>query len=327
MKETSDIKEEIIILVNLGGPSSLDQVESFLTSLLSDPNVIQLPKFLRFFWENFLVKRIVKKRLPESKKLYQEIGGKSPIVELTKIQAKLLEKEVKQPVFLVMKHSLPNLNDFEQLLKKRNLKKEIKKVTVLPLYPQYSTTTTKSSFEELEKFFSKFNPKPKLKFIKSYCTEEKYIQAWTQRINDKLKRIEERKAKENSIQILFSAHGIPERYVKKGDVYLKEVQATVKAISANFSKYKSRLAFQSKFGPGKWLEPSVEKVILELKNTTTEILVVPVSFVSDHIETIHEIGIGFKKFARENNLNLHLTPGLNHSALFIQCLTNLIKKV
>lgn len=304
----------IVILCNLGGPRNLAEVKPFLFDLLSDPNVIRLPFFLKPF-QKFLAKRIVAKRLPFSEQLYKDIGGKSPLVELTRIQASLLEKKINLPTFIFMSCGKPAEKELKEKLMGLNFEHAI----ILPLYPQYSTTTTKSSFEKMQKFFQQNFAQIKLTFINNFATHPKFVAAWTERIDSKLKH-------NLDVLLLFSAHGIPQRYVDSGDPYYEQVKSSVEAIMQNFEGYKYKLCFQSKFGPGKWLEPATDKLIESLE-ANSKVLIIPISFVSDHVETIHEIGIEFKHLAESKNIKLERTPGLNASELFIECLAENIKAV
>lgn len=307
----------IIILCNLGGPNSLDEVEPFLLDLLGDPNVIRLPFFLRFF-QKTLAKIIVKRRLPFSQKLYSEIGGKSPLVALTQIQAKLLEKKSGLKTFITMNCGTPGIDELKQKLD--NIHRPFDEAIIVPLFPQYSTTTTKTSFEKVTELFRSRFPAVKLSFVKSYPSHPKFIAAWAGRIQQRLNRFN------FPVEIIFSAHGIPENYVKEGDPYLQEVQASVKAIMEYFPGQTYKLCFQSKFGRGKWLEPSTIKVI-EALPAGSHALIVPISFTSDHVETLHEIGIEFHELAQKRGVKLYRTPGLNHAALFIECLNDLVQEI
>ncbi|MDX1919881.1 MAG: ferrochelatase [Candidatus Caenarcaniphilales bacterium] len=303
-----------IILTNLGGPRSIDEVKEFLLDLLGDPNVIQLPFFLKPF-QKLLAQVIVSRRLPTSVKLYQEIGGKSPLVEITQIQAMRLEKRLGLKIFIFMNCGKPSSTELMQELNACGTK--FNHFIVLPLFPQYSTTTTKTSFEKITEFLSKTFPEAKTHFVRSYPDHPKFVQAWTERIQRKIQHVQK------PFKLIFSAHGIPESYVKKGDPYFEETKQSVEAIMSNFPGQDYVLAFQSRFGKGKWLEPSTIQVVEELGQGSRAVIV-PISFVSDHVETIHEIGIEITHLAEERGGKLYRVPGLNNSSLFIDCLEDLI---
>ena len=301
----------IIILCNLGGPQNMAEIKPFLLDLLGDPNVIRLPFFLKPF-QKFLANRIVAKRLPFSQKLYKEIGGKSPLVQITQIQANLLKQKTNLPTFIFMSCGQPNEKELKQQLQNLTFDRAI----ILPLYPQYSTTTTKTSFERLNQFFKNNFEQTKLTFINNFAQHPKFVSAWTERIEQKLKYLQDP-------LLLFSAHGIPQSYIDSGDPYYEQVKASVEAIMQNFPNYKYKLSFQSKFGPSKWLEPATDKLI-EALEPNSQVLIIPISFVSDHVETIHEIGIELKKIAQSKQIRLERTAGLNASGLFIDCLADLV---
>jgi ferrochelatase len=307
-------KNTIIVLCNLGGPRSLDEVKQFLLDLLGDPNVIRLPFLLKPF-QKLLAKLIVKRRLPYSKKLYEQIGGKSPLVVLTQKQAELLEKMTGLKTFILMACGKPGTDELHTELKQ--LSSPIEQAIILPLFPQYSTTTSKSSLEQASKFFQTYYPQTKLKLINSFPTQPKFIAAWVERIERKLKRIN------GEVKLLFSAHGVPKSYIDSGDPYLKELEQCVSEIMKFFPERKHQLCFQSKFGKGKWIEPSSEQAI-EALPAGSNILMIPISFVSDHVETMQEIGIAFKEFAQSKGIKLYRTPGLNSSGLFIESLAELV---
>jgi len=309
-------KKSIVILCNLGGPNDLDEVEEFLLGLLGDPHVIQLPALLKPF-QRMLARLIVRKRLPFSQKLYIEIGGSSPINKITSLQAQALSQNISLPVFPLMRHSRPR--EAELLAQIRDL--DFDKVVILPLYPQYSTTTTESSFAQVKKFFAEHFPDRQLEmhFINDFPEQELFIEAWLQRIKNRLKHCNP------EVRLIFSAHGIPQKYVDKGDPYLKQLKMTFNALMRELLDYKGTLTFQSKFGPGKWLEPSTEEFVCNLPEGS-EVLIVPISFVSDHVETIHEIGIELKKEAARYNIKVHRVPGLNTSAKFIESLATLVRE-
>jgi ferrochelatase len=308
--------ERIVVLNNLGGPRSIDEVELFLYDLLSDPNVIQIPKFISFI-QKPLARFIAKRRAVKSQKLYSEIGGKSPLVKITHQQATLLEETINSPVLYFMNCGKPNTEDLKASLKD-NLD-NLKEIIFIPLFPQYSTTTSKTSIEKMEKLCQELSIKDKLKVVKDFPTNSFFIQAWVERIEMKLKHTQ------GNATILFSAHGIPQRYVDHGDPYLEQLKLSVEAIMNKLNQeIPYKLCFQSKFGPEKWLTPSVETVLDSLPKGG-EVVVVPISFVCDHLETTQELGREIREHANQLGLKYHLVPGLNCSKLFIQCLADLVQ--
>lgn len=304
-----------ILLVNLGGAGNIDDVEGFLLSLLSDPYVIRLPLLMKPA-QKLLAKRIVRKYLPKSQKLYREIGGGSPIIKISNILADKLGKQINKPVYAVMRHGKNNIYDCLEELKQL----QPNKIIVLPLFPQYSTTTTLSSFTEIQKVCKKELPDSQLQFIHSYAEHKSFIKTWVYILERRLRH----EANSQDIEFIFSAHGIPKDYIRKyNDPYLEECQASVKAIMASFPDNEYKLTFQSKFGKGEWLTPSTKDYIKNLENNK-KILVIPISFVSEHIETIHEIGIQFKEITDSKNIKLLRVPTPNTLPIFINALEDIL---
>lgn len=307
----------VVLLTNLGGAGSVQDVEEFLLSLLSDPYVIRLPLLMRPA-QGLLAKRIVSKYLPKSQKLYKEIGGGSPIIKISNILAQKLSKQINKPVFAVMRHGKNNIYDCLEELKEL----QPEKIIVLPLFPQYSTTTTLSSFKQLEDVCQKHLPESQLQFIHSYADHKSFIKTWVYILERRLRHEDN----PQDIEFIFSAHGIPVDYIKKyGDPYLEECQASVQSIMKHFPDNKYQLTFQSKFGKGEWLKPATKDYIKGLAETNKKrILVIPISFVSEHIETIHEIGIQFREITDSLGIDLLRVPTPNTLPIFINALEDIL---
>lgn len=309
-----------VVLMNLGGPDSLDTVQPFLQNLFSDPDIFKIPliqKPLAIF--------ISKKRAPKVIEEYKLIGGKSPIGYWTEIQKKMLELRLNEKqnlfkVFVAMRYWKPFIPDVIQVIEKQNFEK----IFLLPLYPQYSISTTGSSINEWNRQFK--GPKDKLVIINHYYQNEKYIDAINERINQSLNQFNGDK---KDVHFLFSAHGVPVSYIKKGDPYQKQIEETVQLVMArrNFSNSYS-LAYQSKVGPMKWLEPSTISEIEKLINEVSKnLLVIPIAFVSDHIETLYELDTEYRKVAEKSGAKKYVVmQGLNNSKLFIEALAEEIWK-
>lgn len=311
-----------VILLNLGGPDSLEAVEPFLYNLFQDPDIFKIPIGQKFF-----AKLISHFRAPKVIEEYKLIGGKSPIGEWTEIQKTKLERKLKESnlnvdVYVAMRYWKPFTEEVVKKIKNENYLK----IILLPLYPHYSITTTGSSFNEWNRHYK--GEKEKLIFIRNYHLNEKYISSLNQRIDETiLKFPEEERSK---IHLIFSAHGTPVSLVKNGDPYSHQIKETMEAIMKmrNFS-HPYHLCFQSKVGPMKWLEPATDKMIEELANEGVEnLLVVPISFVSDHIETLFELDIEYRHVAQENGIkNYFVMQGLNDSDLFVDALKDEVLKV
>jgi ferrochelatase len=310
-----------VVLLNLGGPDSLDSVQPFLENLFSDPDIFKIPLI-----QKQLAKWIAKKRAPKVIEEYKLIGGKSPIGYWTELQRKMLEEKLNASgeefkVYIAMRYWKPFTAEVIDEINKENFEK----IILLPLYPQFSISTTGSSFNEWNRLYK--NDVSKLIFIESYYKNEKYLQAINERIDETLKNFKNVDPKH--VYFLFSAHGVPESYIKKGDPYQRQIEETVNLIMArrNFSNEFS-LAYQSKVGPMKWLEPStefeIERLIHEGKKN---LLVIPIAFVSDHIETLYELDIEYRHVAERAGVeNYFVMKGLNNSQLFIEALTEEIWK-
>jgi protoporphyrin/coproporphyrin ferrochelatase len=313
-----------IVLLNLGGPDSLDAVEPFLYNLFCDPEIINFP--LSFLFRKRLAKLISSKRAPKIQEQYKKIGGKSPILELTNHQAELLETELKKSIECKVYIAMRYWHPFTSEVLERIEKDKIDKALLLPLYPQFSKSTTGSSIIEWNNLLK---ARPSLKdlkveIIESYYDNDLYIKSVLERINQGLDRFPENKR--SDVYILFSAHGTPVKLVKEGDPYSIHIQKTVDAVlKAGQFVQKSSLAFQSKVGPQKWLTPSTPDVIEDLASKgIKDILIVPIAFVSDHLETLFELGIEYRHLAMDKGFEQYeVTEGLNDSKTFISALAKL----
>jgi ferrochelatase len=306
-----------VLLLQMGGPDSLEAVEPFLFNLFSDRDIIRLgPAFL----QPFLARRISRKRAPKAELQYEKIGGKSPIRELTEAQARALEEKLGKDYrcFAAMRYWRPSTIEALAAVKREG----ISRVVALPLYPHYSRATSGSSVNELKRVLGESGAKFQLSYVDSFFDNPLYIRALSERIEEGLGRFSDR----NSTFILFSAHSLPKSFIDAGDPYLFQVEETVRLLMEHFPGMESRLAFQSRSGPVKWLEPETSGVIRELaSNGCGNLLVVPVSFVSDHIETLYEIDMEYGELARSLGIvNFHRAPALDASSSFIDCLAQLV---
>ena len=248
--------KKAVILFNLGGPDKLENVEPFLFNLFNDPAILGVPSIFRYP----LAKLISKRRTPIAKNIYREIGNKSPILELTKDQAKSLESSLSKKgdykCFVVMRCWHPRAEDIIKKVKEYNPDE----VILLPLYPQYSAATSGSSIKEWNDLCKKENYKVKTKTICCYPTENNFIEAHVNLIKKTLKTLEN-----NNFKLLFSAHGIPEIKIKKGDPYQWQVEQTVEGIISKLSNENLDyiISYQSRVGPLKWTGPSTDEVIIK----------------------------------------------------------------
>ena len=307
-----------VVLLNLGGPDSLDAIEPFLRNLFSDCDIFKIPVGQKLF-----AKMIAKARAPKVTERYKKIGGKSPINEWTDIQAKNLKNALQKEsrdieVHVGMRYWRPAIKDVAGRLSE----KDADKIVLLPLYPQYSITTTGSSFREWQRAYS--GPPARLVYIDHYYENEKYIAAINQRIDEAILRFPE--PAKDDIQIVFSAHGTPQRLVNQGDPYSSQIKKTIESVMAKRSfDYPHHLCFQSKVGPLQWLKPSTHETLTSLATKhKKQILMVPISFVSDHIETLFELEIEYRDVAVNAGIeNYVVMKGLNDSDLFISALKDI----
>jgi ferrochelatase len=311
-----------VLLLNLGGPENLDAVKPFLYRLFVDPEIIRV----RFAPLRRLIAWFISEtRAGKSKRLYAEIGGGSPIRDITDRQSSALEALLKKEkrditVHTAFQCSPPFIEDVMTQLSRKG----VERVLALPLYPQYSFTTTKGALDRVTAEVYR-HKKMEGFAVRSYPTHPLFARAHAELIREEARQFTD--PHDARIHLLFSAHSIPEKLVtKEGDPYRNEVEASVAAIvqAANW-KGGFSLSWQSKLGPVKWLSPGTADVIAELgKKKVSQLLIVPVAFVSDHIETLQEIDILFKEDARKAGIReFRRTPGLNDHPTFIQCLADL----
>jgi ferrochelatase len=312
------MNKTVVVLFNLGGPDSLDAVQPFLENLFNDPDIFKLP------FQKSVARYISKKRAPKVQKEYQLIGGKSPINDWTEkqrlmLESKLLNTGKNADVFIAMRYWKPLTEKIVSRVEKNNYEKLI----LLPLYPHFSVSTTGSSFNEWKRFYK--GDESKIIYIKSYQTHPLYLKAINERIDESLFRFNENIRKD--VQFVFSAHGTPVSYVKKGDPYSHHIKETIDGVMKlrNFS-HQHHICYQSKVGPAKWLEPGTDKMIEELSaKGKKHLLIIPISFVSDHVETSFELDIEYRHVADKVGIeNYIVMKGLNDSQLFVDALYDLV---
>lgn len=298
-----------VVLLNMGGPDSLDAIRPFLFNLFSDPYIADFG-----LMQKPIAWLISSLRSGKVKKAYEKIGGKSPLKEITIAQAEALEKALKEKFKVLpgMRYWHPFVEEALEIFEKE----KIENIIAFSLYPQFCTATTKSVIEKFKEVAKgKFN----FKIVDSWFDHPLFIDAWIENIEKSLSI-----AGDNAF-VLFSAHGIPLSLHKSGDPYVEQVEGTVKAIVDKMKLEKWAICYQSRTGPVKWVEPSTEKMIESLaKKKVKKALIVPVSFVSDHIETLYEIDIVYKNQAKALGLELYRVNSLNTSPRFIEALKTIV---
>ena len=307
-----------VILFNLGGPDKLESVEPFLFNLFNDPAIISIPSIVRYPLAKFISKR----RAPIAKNIYKEIGNKSPILELTQAQAKSLENSLSKKgdykCFVIMRCWHPRAVDVIKEVKKYNPDE----IILLPLYPQYSASTSGSSIKEWNDLCNKENYKIKTKTICCYPTESNFLLSHVELIKKTIKNLENK-----NFKLLFSAHGLPENKIKKGDPYQWQIEQTVGGIMSKLTKENLDhiISYQSRVGLLKWIGPSTNDVIIKYSKEKKGIVIVPVAFVSEHSETLVELDIEYKKLAEKNGCSFYKrVPALGIEENFIKGLTALV---
>ncbi len=307
-----------VILFNLGGPDKLESVEPFLFNLFNDPAIISIPSIIRYPLAKFISKR----RAPIAKNIYREIGNKSPILELTQNQAKSLEnsllKKGNYKCFVIMRCWHPRAEKVIKEVKEYNPDE----IILLPLYPQYSASTSGSSIKEWNDLCKRENYKVKTKTVCCYPTENNFLASHAELIKKTIKNLENK-----DFKILFSAHGLPEIKIKKGDPYQWQVEQTVEGIMLKLANENLDhiISYQSRVGPLKWIGPSTDEIIIKYSREKKGIVIVPVAFVSEHSETLVELDIEYKKLAEKNGCSFYKrVPALGIEENFIKGLTELV---
>ena len=313
--------KKAVILFNLGGPDKIENVEPFLFNLFNDPAILNLPTILRYP----LAKLISNRRAPVAKKIYEELGGSSPILKLTKEQSEALETKLNQTetdseykCFIVMRCWNPRADDVIKDVQLFNPEE----IILMPLYPQYSAATSGSSIKEWKNVCKKNNYHVKTSTICCYPTDQNFINAHTKEIIKKIKDLK-------NFKLIFSAHGLPEKNIKKGDPYQWQVEQSVKKIveNLNIENLDWILSYQSRVGPLKWIGPSTEDIIVENSKLGKHIVLVPIAFVSEHSETLVELDIEYKEIADSNGCkNYTRVPALGINEDFIKAMSELIIK-
>ncbi len=317
-----------ILLMNLGGPERIKDVGPFLYNLFSDPEIIRLPipllqKPLAWFISTL--------RSSKSKKAYEAIGGGSPLRRITEQQARELQSELRGKGFDATSYvAMRYWHPFTESAVEDMKADEITEVVVLPLYPHFSISTSGSSFRELRRLreSDKEFQQMSIRCIRSWFDNPGYIQAMAELIEKEVAAC----ASPEKAHICFTAHGVPKSYVEEaGDPYRNEIQDCSLLIidkiesSLGFSNSYT-LSYQSRVGPEEWLQPYTENVLEELgKQGVKELIIVPISFVSEHIETLQEIDIEYREIAINNGIqNFRRVPALDTNPLFIRGLADLV---
>ena len=315
-----------VLLLNLGGPEQLEDVRPFLFNLFADPEIIRLP----FPWlQKPLAWLISTSRASKSQENYKEIGGGSPLRRITEEQGTALKEYLQKlgrdvKIYIGMRYWYPFTEEAVAQIKQDG----IEELVILPLYPQFSISTSGSSFRLLDKLWQDDPALQKIDYtlIPSWYNSPGYVQAMADLIVQTLDKL----PNPDGGHIFFSAHGVPVSYVEEaGDPYQKEMEHCVDLIMQAVNRPNDfTLAYQSRVGPVEWLQPYTEDAIEELaEKGIDDLVVVPISFVSEHIETLQEIDIEYRELAEESGIKgFHRVPALNTYPVFIEDMGNMVVK-
>lgn len=304
--------KKAILLLNMGGPNHLGEVKTFLTNMFNDQRIISAPQPIR----SLIAWLITSRRTREATRNYASLGGKSPIVEHTRRLVQTLQKEVDADVRYVMRYTPPFTHEVLEELK------DYDELYALPLYPHYSSTTTLSSYDALFKEAERLGIRNKIKTIDRYYKDENYIASIIERIVEAL-------GEDNpeDFELIFSAHGLPQKIIDKGDLYQKHIRSNVyyarKALNdAGIHFHKTHLAYQSRLGPMEWIRPYLEDKLKSLQKK--KVIIYPIAFTVDNSETEFELEVEYREKAEHMGFESYrIAKAPNDHPRFIETLRNL----
>jgi ferrochelatase len=307
-----------VVVFNLGGPDSPEAVRPFLFNLFNDPRIIGLPGPLRW-----LVARLISnRRAPIAREIYDRIGGRSPILPETEAQARALEAELgpDAKVFIAMRYWHPRAAETARAVKAWGADE----VVLLPLYPQFSTTTSESSLVEWDQAARAVGLTVPTHRVCCFPVEPGLIDAQSDIVAQGLGLVPENL----SARVLFSAHGLPEKVIKSGDPYQSQVERTAAAVVARLARpdLDWRVTYQSRVGPLKWIGPATDEEIVQAGAEGKALVVVPIAFVSEHSETLVELDIEYRHLAHESGVPAYIrAPAVGTAARFVAGLADLVR--
>jgi len=303
------MKKQALLLLNMGGPNNIEEVELFLRNMFADEHILTMNPYLR----KLIAYIIISKRLEDVKENYRLLGGKSPLPELTNALIKKLKSNIEMPVYSAMRYVPP----FADKALYQCQKDGVKELILFPMYPQYSTTTTLSSVEDIEKRCEEMGYMPKITVIDPYYDDLDYIEASVEKI---LEAMPGKETKE--YDLLLSAHGLPLSIIKNGDPYQNQIEGNASAIKTYLALkgiefHEIKLVYQSKVGSSAWLEPNLADV---LRNPThRKVIIYPLAFTLDNSETVFELDIEHREIAEKLKYEDYVvTECMNDSDKFVQ---------
>lgn len=282
-------KEDIIVLLNMGGPNNLNEVDVFLKNMFNDKYILSIPQPIRSL-VGFMIR---KSRLKEATQNYKEIGGVSPIVGNTKRLIRRLQLQTGVDCTYIMRYTPPFSTDQAKKLS------EYKNIYLIPLYPHYSQTTTKSSLEDIEEKLEKMGILNRVKKITEFYNNSLLNQVVIERIKEQIPN-----NNPQDYTLIFSAHGLPKKIIDNGDLYKSHIEKNVQILKQMLKEqnlnFKSvELAYQSRLGPMEWIRPYLEDKLEEVVKSNKKVIIYPIAFLIDNSETIGELGIEYKEVAQE----------------------------
>lgn len=311
-------KQEAYVLANYGGPRNLEEVGNFLRAILTDPDVVQtsIPGPI----QRWLFSRIAKKKTPSSQKAYEKIGGSSPIAPLTDELASSLHKLMGQPVLPFHRYLEPSHSSFCASLEEI----DANEIIVFPLFPQFSYASTGSCARWFSKHLSR-KTRSKLRWLKSYPSHPAFIEALGKSIQSFLLQ---KKLGENDCSFIYLSHGLPEKFVSKGDPYRDECEQTVSQLKKLFPGVPSQMGYQCKPGPGDWLKPYARDLCSnysEWGEGRKNLIFIPLTFTTDSLETLGTIDFDLLPLVPEG-VCAHRLPALNTQESWVQAIPKILSK-
>lgn len=309
-----------LILLNMGGPDSLEGVRPFLSNLFSDRELIRLPGGA--FLQGPFARVMARLRAPKTRCAYRAIGGASPLLHWTECQARgigrLLGEEWQTAV--IMRYWKPRAAEVLTRLQNEG----IQRAMVLPMYPHFTAATSGSSINDFCRHAVRFCPDLDYRLIHEWFDWPPYLDALAHLVREGVQRFE--KERRRHVVLLFSAHALPEKLILEGDPYLDQVRLTMRGVLERLPECRARLAFQSRSGPVRWIGPTVTETLDALgREGCREVLMVPVSFVSDHVETLHEIDQEYRAYAlRRGFQRFERVAAFNEDSGFLRAMAALV---
>ena len=323
MNKEEEMNKKIgVLLLNMGGPEKQEDVRPFLYNLFSDRQIIRLGPALL---QKPIAAIIARRRAPVSMENYRKIGGGSPLARITAEQAQALEQTLNQTAAeeeFVVRPCMRYWHPFTNTVLKEMVAAGVTELIALPLYPHYCRATGGSSLYDLSRRNKKLGFNLPVREIRSWPAEPEYINALVARIREGTALFSG--SDNEPIQVVYSAHSLPKKFIDQGDPYVDELKVTIAAVEDQTGQ-QGKLCFQSRSGPVEWLKPGTPDMLIQLADEGCKnILMIPIAFVSDHIETLYEVDMLYKDQAEKLGMRLESTRGLNADPQFINGLRNLV---